>query len=743
MKHLLLVLTVLLTNSTHAQKIFNGDFEIGAAGWTMDYDTSENKTFLVTPDSTVKHTGRYAMRLECSSKDYAHGRLTFSLPNSSFEGDEVTLRGYIKGDQLSIYGGGLFIELIDTNGKVYIIDDMDDNAITGASDWKQFTIRVPYDCARVRDIKVGGWLSGSGKLWIDDLELLVNGKTLENTITVTRPYLGVFRDTVFRHASGIADFTLTKQRLTNLSFAGQFWAFLKYHHPDIASGKYNWDAELFRLLPDVLAAKNNAALSAALETYLDKLPTPDNCKNCQAIAAKSYIMRPDYGSLLDGKILSTSLTKKLEYIRDNRNTRPNYYVTVASTSNPDLSNEDPYAEMAYPDAGYRLLSLFRYWGIINYYFPYRDIIGEDWAQVLNSSLADFVYAKNEIDYDKALLKIIARIHDTHANIYDGNKGIDSFRGKYVAPFKAIFAEGKLVITDLHTDTLDVREILAVGDIIEKIDDVPVKTLVEKYRPYSPASNDDVVLRNLPWFHLLRSNNTHLKLSVNRQGQRFEYAVPMGDVLLTKRDTKKEQYKAYTVPGNNIGLVYPGKYMNDMLPDIKKAFSRVKGIIIDMRCYPSNFMPYTFGNYIKQGKGPFARFSKGAIDYPGAFQYFKEYCENGATDAADSLFKGPVVVIVNSTTQSQAEFTTMAFQSASNVKVLGSTTAGADGNVSFFELPGGIQTLITGLGVFYPDNKQTQRVGVKIDYTLYPTIKGIRAGRDELMEKAVQMIEKGF
>jgi C-terminal processing protease CtpA/Prc len=72
-------------------------------------------------------------------------------------------------------------------------------------------------------------------------------------------------------------------------------------------------------------------------------------------------------------------------------------------------------------------------------------------------------------------------------------------------------------------------------------------------------------------------------------------------------------------------------------------------------------------------------------------------------------------------------------------VIGSTTAGADGDVSQFGLPGGLSTMISGLGVFYPDKKPTQRVGIVPDVEVKPTIAAIRAGRDELLEEAVRRI----
>lgn len=166
------------------------------------------------------------------------------------------------------------------------------------------------------------------------------------------------------------------------------------------------------------------------------------------------------------------------------------------------------------------------------------------------------------------------------------------------------------------------------------------------------------------------------------------------------------------------------------------FAHTKGIIVDMRCYPSDEMENTFGNYIKPFSSPFVKFSKASQDYPGLFVY-SEATKNG--EKSIDNYKGKVVIIVNEYTQSNAEFVTMAFQSNPNVTVIGSTTAGADGNISGITLPGDISTSISGLGVFYPDGTNAQRKGVKIDYIVKPSIRGIRAGRDELLEKAKQLI----
>jgi C-terminal processing protease CtpA/Prc len=97
-----------------------------------------------------------------------------------------------------------------------------------------------------------------------------------------------------------------------------------------------------------------------------------------------------------------------------------------------------------------------------------------------------------------------------------------------------------------------------------------------------------------------------------------------------------------------------------------------------------------------------------------------------------------VILVDEVSQSQAEYTTMAFRVAPDAIVAGSTTAGADGNVSRIPLPGDVEGMISGIGVFYPDNRPTQRIGIVPDLVVHPTVDGIRAGRDEVLAAGVSL-----
>lgn len=105
------------------------------------------------------------------------------------------------------------------------------------------------------------------------------------------------------------------------------------------------------------------------------------------------------------------------------------------------------------------------------------------------------------------------------------------------------------------------------------------------------------------------------------------------------------------------------------------------------------------------------------------------------------YQGKLAVLVNENTQSSAEYTSMAFKATPNCVIIGSTTAGADGNVSRILLPGGLSTMISGIGIYYPNKVNTQRAGIVPDVVVNPTIEGIKKGKDEVLEKALEILKK--
>ncbi len=57
-------------------------------------------------------------------------------------------------------------------------------------------------------------------------------------------------------------------------------------------------------------------------------------------------------------------------------------------------------------------------------------------------------------------------------------------------------------------------------------------------------------------------------------------------------------------------------------------------------------------------------------------------------------------------------------------------------------PGNIVLRFTGMGVRHADGRQLQRKGIQPHIRVDPTIDGIRNGRDEILEKAIEFLKNG-
>jgi len=175
-------------------------------------------------------------------------------------------------------------------------------------------------------------------------------------------------------------------------------------------------------------------------------------------------------------------------------------------------------------------------------------------------------------------------------------------------------------------------------------------------------------------------------------------------------------------------------------DIKDAIAQdAKGLIIDCRSYPSDFPIYTLGGHLVAEATPFVFFTRADQNNPGTFTW-EDY---KPLVPVEPYFSRPVVILVDEISQSSAEYHALAFRAAPQAIVMGSTTSGADGNVSRFPLPGGLTSHISGIGIYDADQGQTQRVGIVPDVFMEPTIAGIRAGVDEVLNEAVESVLQAY
>lgn len=705
------------------QKIENLDFETSENNSPALWKLMGNNSAKVFSDFNEKQQGKASAVIESEGTE-GFRAIMYTLPNN-YAGRKITLSGYLKTENVTDGFAGLWMR-IDPE---VAFNNMQNVGLKGTNDWKKYEVTLNMSPENTQQIVIGALLSGKGKIWVDDLKVSIDGKDIENAKIFEKKLTKVELDKEFDKGSTISNINLGQNNIENLKKLGLIWGYLKYYHPNVAEGNYNWDYELFRIYKKT----ENASAEQRDQILTDWIKGLGKFQTAKNSEPKNVKIKPDLDWITSSGF-SKELTELLLQLKDAKRPKVNYYVDFfPNVENPDFRHENPYREMKYPDEGFRLLSLYRYWNMIQYYFPYKNLIEEDWKGVLKEFIPKFINAKDETEYNLASLELIGRIHDTHANIWGNSKSLEKYFGERYSPVKLTFAENKPVVEGFYDENLGTQTGLKKGDDITEINGENMDNIIKNMLKYLPASNYPTQLRDISR-KLLRSNAETINLTILRDGKTEEKTIKTyaySDIKI-----KKEPKEFFKMLDGNIAYVYMGSVNADLLPEVFEKIKNTKGLVIDFRSYPSDFVVFKMGKLLKPESSDFVKFTNTSNSQPGLFTFTPSLKTQGT---GKKSYQGKIAILINETTQSSAEYHTMAFRTAPNAKVFGSTTAGADGNVSDIKLPGNISTMISGIGIYYPDGKETQRIGIVPDVEVKPTIDGIKNNKDEVLEKATKWI----
>lgn len=125
-------------------------------------------------------------------------------------------------------------------------------------------------------------------------------------------------------------------------------------------------------------------LTPVMQEWVAGLGPVAECTACARLEETDIHLRPQLGWLADEALLGKELSRTLSSIYRNRPgaVGKQFYVGLPGAGNPAFEHEPAYPAIKLPDAVYQLLALYRFGNMIEYWFPYRDAIGENWDGVL-------------------------------------------------------------------------------------------------------------------------------------------------------------------------------------------------------------------------------------------------------------------------------------------------------------------------------------------------------------------------
>lgn len=144
-------------------------------GW---YAPSKIKSgYKVETDTVEKHSGNRSLLIEkVNLNNPAEYEMAGYFIPAKYEGKEIEIRAYIKLSKVSKYVN-MILRIDDADDDRLQFANLMQTRIYGTKDWQQYSLKLPLP-EEAKAIRYWVMLAGPGKLWIDDLQILIDGKDI-------------------------------------------------------------------------------------------------------------------------------------------------------------------------------------------------------------------------------------------------------------------------------------------------------------------------------------------------------------------------------------------------------------------------------------------------------------------------------------------------------------------------------------------------------------------------------------
>jgi len=376
------------------------------------------------------------------------------------------------------------------------------------------------------------------------------------------------------------------------------------------------------------------------------------------------------------------------------------------------------------DEALRLADVVMSWNVFQHFYPYFDVVDSDWDAVLTTALERALSDRSNEDFLSTLRWMVAQLQDGHGFVSGPMEPRAGF------PIRVDWIEDQVVIVATADPST-----FQVGDIIESVDGKPAAEVLEELAETfsgSPQWRRWRALGQFAW----GPERSEGRLDIRR-----------GPDATTITRTRSVTQPPTEVRPENIFEVESGIfYVNLDLVEIAAFQGLVdelavaEGVVFDLRGYPNgNHLALT---YLTDQNLNSAFWNVPQIIYPDhdGEAHFSE--SRWDLPPSEPRFQGKIVFLTDGRAISYAESVMGIVEHYRLGEIVGQATAGANGNVNPFSLPGGYRFAWTGMRVIKHDGSQHHLVGIQPTIPTVRTVQGIREGRDELLERALELIRGG-
>jgi hypothetical protein len=401
--------------------------------------------------------------------------------------------------------------------------------------------------------------------------------------------------------------------------------------------------------------------------------------------------------------------------------------------------EESYASLRYPPVALRILAAYRFWNTIHYFYPYKHLIAEDWQRVLPHSIELLQSARDSLEYAKAVAEMVTHIHDSHGWVSGSDALYNFVAGRLYAAVQLQYIEGKPVVVSVADEPRTRASGIAPGDVVLAVDGEPVSSIRARVTPYRAHSTPQGLDAIIAW-RLTKGADSmaHLKV-LDRDDRVREISLPRRAEFEKLTEYPRSGPIMKMLPGN-IGYADLSLLPIAMVDSMFELFRNTRGIIFDDRGYPQG-TAWSIAPRLTDREKFAAMFQRPVVMSPDSSESTTIKFFQSTGMPSKWRYRGKTVLLVDERTMSQAEHTGLFLEAANGTTIIGSPTVGANGDVTSVVLPGGLAAWFSGHDVRHADGRQLQRVGLQPDIVVRPTLAGVRAGRDEVLERAVNFLRK--
>ena len=376
------------------------------------------------------------------------------------------------------------------------------------------------------------------------------------------------------------------------------------------------------------------------------------------------------------------------------------------------------------DENVRLGDVVIAWNVFQHFYPYFDVVEVDWDEVLTGSLERALVGRTEEDLFRTLSWLVARLDDGHGGVYHA---LQSRLGR--PPFRVEWVENKAVVTASR------HESFKRGDIIQAVDGRSVADIIREDEDYLSGSRQWRRYKAMSQFGLGPAG-TKATARVRRGRETLE--VPFERAVLPP---VADPPARPAIADLGDGVLYvdlsraPWADINARIKDLAAA----RGVVFDLRGYPNgNHM--VLSHLLRQADTSSAWMKVPLVVRPDREGWtFREIGWN--LPASSPRIEGRVAFMTDGRAISYAESFMSFVEHYKLGEIVGEPTAGANGNVNPFTLPGGYRVAWTGMKVVKHDGSQHHTIGILPTVPCRRTVAGVAAGRDELLEKALEVVKR--